>query len=101
MKIQSEPIISISFKIQLINVQNNKKFRFQTMEIQTGSDSFELLAILLVSQSSGGAHLLFKYPFSDSSQKKSDNSSMSSDKSNWIIEKLDQINHQLHINKKV
>ena len=28
-------------------------------------DSFELLAILLVSHGSSGSHLLFKYPFTD------------------------------------
>ncbi len=33
------------------------------MEFQSNPDGFELLSILLVSDGSGGAHLLFKYPF--------------------------------------
>lgn len=67
------------------------------MEYQSG-DNFELLSIFLVSQSSGGAHLLFKYPFTDDNQtnssvfnqykkKKSPYSFVSTDNTNWIIEK--------------
>ncbi len=33
------------------------------MNLQSNTDGFELLSILLVSHGSGGAHLLFKYPF--------------------------------------
>jgi hypothetical protein len=35
------------------------------------NDSFELLRILLVSHGSNGSHLLFKYPFADNQQHKS------------------------------
>ena len=35
------------------------------MDYQSSDAGFELLAILLVSHGSGGAHLLFKYPFSN------------------------------------
>lgn len=38
------------------------------MDLKTNNDSFELLAILLVSQGSSGSHLLFKYPFTDQGQ---------------------------------
>ena len=66
------------------------------MEFNSTDTNFELLAILLVSESSGGAHLLFKYPFSTQNQtsnpvlhqcKKSPYSYISSDATNWIIEK--------------
>lgn len=38
------------------------------MDFKNQNDSFEVLAILLVSQGSSGSHLLFRYPFTDQSQ---------------------------------
>jgi hypothetical protein len=37
-------------------------------DYQSAIDSFELLAILLVSHGSGGSHLLFKYPYADNTK---------------------------------
>jgi hypothetical protein len=55
----SDNLEFFNFNDIVININISEMNDYQSL------DSFELLAILLVSHGSSGSHLLFKYPFTD------------------------------------